>query len=163
MKSSILKLLGICMIVLLVQSQRDSTSSSEEATTTDDTGSTDTTESNSTDTSSNTTTSNETTTTTTLTLGSDCQSQNAVGADPCEAIDEEWCCYYSSSQLGDGPKVESYTCSYNPSIFDSLFDTAADLVSEVTTDDSLEYTTENYCANSVLLKVSLFMMALFLF
>ena len=89
-----------------------------------------------------------------LALGSDCKTQNVVGADPCEAINKDWCCYYTSSQIGDGAKYEAYTCITNPSLFSSLLDSASSLVSKATTDSSSEAKVEAYCANALFMRLS---------
>jgi len=89
-----------------------------------------------------------------LILGSDCKSQNVVGADPCAAINKDWCCYYTSSQIGDGAKYEAYTCTTNPSVFANLLDSASSLVSKATTDSSIEAKVEAYCANALFARLS---------
>mmetsp|Transcript_43870 Transcript_43870/g.31966 ORF Transcript_43870/g.31966 Transcript_43870/m.31966 type:complete len:161 (-) Transcript_43870:49-531(-) len=90
-----------------------------------------------------------------LYYGADCADEIGDGIpDPCEAVDSDWCCYYQSSKLGDGPKYESWTCLENPSFWEDLYDDATDLISEVTTDDEDEYETEAYCANAVVAKLS---------
>ena len=89
-----------------------------------------------------------------LVLGSDCKTQNVVGADPCAAVNKDWCCYYTSSQIGDGAKYEAYTCTTNPSVLSSLLDSASSLVSKATTDSSSEAKVEAYCANSVFMRFS---------
>ena len=98
-----------------------------------------------------------------LYLGSNCA--NLIGdnveMDPCEAEDDDWCCYYTSSQLGDGPVYSSYVCALNPDFWEGLFDDVEDLVSEVTTDDAEQYSTEAYCAFSVMAKVSVTVLAVF--
>ena len=81
--------------------------------------------------------------------------KNAVGADPCEAVNADWCCYYTSSQIGDGAKYEAYTCTTNPSKFSSLVNSASSLVSKATTDSSNEAKVEAYCAKASMAQTGL--------
>ena len=93
-----------------------------------------------------------------LVLGSDCKSKNVVGADPCEAVNKDWCCYYTSSQIGDGVKTEAYTCTTNPSVYESLLNGASSLLSSATTDSSNEAKVEAYCANAMFAAISSFVL-----
>ena len=81
-----------------------------------------------------------------LILGSDCKAVNKVGDDPCAAVNKDWCCYYTSSQVGDGAKYEAWTCTTNPSVLSDLLSSASSLVSKATTDSSSEAKVEAYCA-----------------
>eukprot|EP00349_Pseudokeronopsis_sp_Brazil_P002615 CAMPEP_0202962068 /NCGR_PEP_ID=MMETSP1396-20130829/6165_1 /ASSEMBLY_ACC=CAM_ASM_000872 /TAXON_ID= /ORGANISM="Pseudokeronopsis sp., Strain Brazil" /LENGTH=156 /DNA_ID=CAMNT_0049682389 /DNA_START=53 /DNA_END=523 /DNA_ORIENTATION=- len=141
MRSHILTLL-LLSVLIFAQAQKASSSSSSKAAS-----------SSSSAVASSSSSENVTTNVTTLYLGADCEDDIVDGeGDPCEAVDSDWCCYYTSSQLGDGPKYESYICSYTPSYWEDLYGDLSDLVSEVTTDDDSEYETEAYCAQASLLQ-----------
>mmetsp|Transcript_3904 Transcript_3904/g.2887 ORF Transcript_3904/g.2887 Transcript_3904/m.2887 type:complete len:159 (+) Transcript_3904:34-510(+) len=140
-------LISVLVVLLLAQttlSQRSRSSSSSSSTTVSSSSSTVASSSSSSNVTDNTTD--------TLYLGSDCEDEAANSdGDPCEAVDSDWCCFYTMSQVSDGPKYESWICTVNPDTYDDV-DTDDDYdYSDVYGDD---YQYEAYCANGILTKVS---------
>ena len=102
-----------------------------------------------------------------LSLYADCKAQNAKGADPCAAINADWCCFYTKT-VWSGVTTEDYTCTYTPEYYEKLMasysasvSTSVDTTSYSSYSISLpaDYSFEEYCANSVVLR---FAAALFL-
>eukprot|EP00350_Pseudokeronopsis_sp_OXSARD2_P012346 CAMPEP_0170540120 /NCGR_PEP_ID=MMETSP0211-20121228/156_1 /TAXON_ID=311385 /ORGANISM="Pseudokeronopsis sp., Strain OXSARD2" /LENGTH=93 /DNA_ID=CAMNT_0010842407 /DNA_START=120 /DNA_END=401 /DNA_ORIENTATION=- len=81
----------------------------------------------------------------TMGLMSDCSSYKNNGADVCEAIDNDWCCLYMKSEMND-VAVDMWACCYNPSKVN---------MDDMDLDVDMSHITEHYCANSVLLRLTL--------
>jgi hypothetical protein len=65
---------------------------------------------------------------------------------------------YSWYQFSGSDKVESYTCAMNPDklgVFSTIANAAESVASDVTA--SSGYSSGSYCANSVVIRVSMFL------